>query len=212
MTTYALNPAEAKQAEYTGSRIDETGKYIGKFLYAEDILAQSGTAGVEFHFETKDGRKCRTTIYTVKADGTALSGRNILMAIMACLKVRGLEAVPGRITKYDYDAKADVQRDAKVFKELHGKDIGLLLQAEEYAKQDGSGTGWKMIIAGCFEAATELTASEILDKKTKPEQLARMVMALKDKPLKTGSARPAATGSAPKGAGRFDDMDDDIPF
>jgi len=212
MTSYALNTTEAKQAEYTGSRIDETGKYVGRFLYAEDIVAGTGTKGIEFHFESGDGRKCRTTLYTEKSNGDAIPGRKMLMAMMTCMKVRELKTTAAKVTKWDYDTSADVQKDAQVFKDMHDKPVGLLLQAEEYAKSDGSGTGWKMIIAGAFEAATELTASEILDKKSKPEQLARMVAALKDKPLKGGQApRPAASAPA-AGGGSFADMDDDIPF
>lgn len=213
MTSYALNTTEAKQAEYTGSRIDETGKYAGRFIYAEDIVAGTGTKGIEFNFESADGRKCRTTLYTEKKDGEPIPGRKMLMAMMTCMKVRDLKTSPAKVTKWDYDSGADVVKDTQVFKDLHDKPIGLLLQAEEYAKSDGSGTGWKMVIAGAYEAATELTASEILDKRAKPEQLARMVSALKDKPLKGAQApRAAAAGGAPVGGSRFADLDDDIPF
>lgn len=216
MKNYTLDPAEAKKTEYTGSRIDETGKYLGKFTRAEDIKAQSGAIGIEFDFEATDGRKTRLNIYTRNKLGEPIFGQKMLMALMTCMKVREINAKAAKVTKYDYDTKADAVKDAHVFPELQEKPIGLLLQAEEYEKSDGSGTGWKMNIAGCFDSATELTPSEILDKRTKPEVLAKMVAALKDKPLKAGAApRAAATGgggNAPAGAGRFDDMDDDIPF
>lgn len=210
MTTYALNAAEAKQTEYTGSRIDETGKYIGKFVYAEDIKAGSGASGIEFGFEADDGRKTRLNIYTLNKSGEPIFGRKMLMALMTCMRVKTIEAKPGKVKKYDYDTKAEVTKDANVFPDLMGKRIGLLLQAEEYAKTSGDGTGWKMNIAGCFDAATELTPSEILDQRTKPEVLAKMVAALRDKPLKAGGGDPIKT--PPAGSGSFADMDDDIPF
>jgi hypothetical protein len=59
---------------------------------------------------------------------------------------------------------------------LQGKPIGLLLETEDSLKRDGA-TGLRMVIKGVFQADTELTASEMLDRKTKPEQLARMVVA-----------------------------------
>ncbi len=91
------------------------------------------------------------------------------------------------------------------------KKIGLLLRAEEYEKmKDGHKTGergWRMGLFAVFQADTELMASEVLSRKTQPEQLAKVTGMLADKPLKAGAAKPAAqTG------GNFSDMDDDIPF
>lgn len=214
MTTYALNTTEAKQAEYTGSRIDTTGKYIGKFTRAEDVKAKSGAVGLEFDFEATDGRKCRLNIYTKNKDGDAIFGQKMLMALMTCMKVKSIEAKHTRVKKYDYDTKADIAIDVPCFTDLHNKPIGVLLQAEEYAKSDGSGTAWKMNLAGCFEASTELTPSEILDKRTKPEVLEKMVAALRDKPLKVAAGHaPERPGRQAEGVGgHFDDMDDDIPF
>ena len=68
-------------------------------------------------------------------------------------------------------------------------------------------------------AADELTASEILDRKTEPLQLARMVEGLRHRPAKHAPAvpqyqpeQPTRTAPAPAGSG-FEDIDsDDIPF
>ena len=96
---------------------------------------------------------------------------------------------------------------ATIFPELTDKRVGLLLQREEYIKSDGS-TGAKVNIFGVFDPDTELTASEILAKKTQPEVLARMMAALKDKPL--AGAKPQ---TATQPAGGSADLDDDsIPF
>jgi hypothetical protein len=92
------------------------------------------------------------------------------------------------------------------------KPIGLLLRAEEYEKmadgQKTGDTGWRMGLFAIFQAGTELMASEIMARKTAPEQLAKVVVQLADKPLKKQSG--ARQGSAPATSGGF--ADDDIPF
>ncbi len=207
MTTYALDVEQAKQAEYTGSRIDATGKYIGKFTRAEDVKAKTGAVGVEFDFESNDGRKCRLNLYTKNVAGEPIFGGKMLMAIMTCMRVKGVESAPATVKKYDYDSKKEETISVPCFVALHSKPIGLLLQAEEYAK-DGGVTGWKMNIAGCFDATSELTASEVLDKRTKPEQLVKMIAVLRDKPLR-GSA-PAKGKHTPNGHDPFDMVGDDF--
>lgn len=214
MTSYTLNAEQAKQAEYTGNRIDETGKYIGKFTRAEDVTAKSGAVGVEFDFEGNDGRKCRLNIYTKNSTGDPIFGGKMLMALMTCMKVRDIEATPTVVKKYDYDSKKDETVTVPAFVAMHNKPIGLLLQAEEYAKTDGSGaSGWKMNIAGCFNSVSQLTASEILDQKVTPEQLPKMLAVLRDKPLRAGAPATRAAGA---GKSDFDKMIDDggqdIPF
>ena len=63
-----------------------------------------------------------------------------------------------------------------------------------------------------FEADSELTASEILDKKTQPEQLAKLVQSLMARPLRdtrtNGSSAPKQTNHS----GGVTEMDDDIPW
>jgi hypothetical protein len=95
------------------------------------------------------------------------------------------------------------------------KPIGLLLRSEEYEKMDnGQKTGeyaWRMGVFAIFQAGTELMASEILSKKTKPEQLGKVIVMLADKPLKK---KASTANHAPRGAGGPPpaDFDDDIPF
>lgn len=211
---YDLDVNAAKQADQTSKFIKDTGKYIGRFIKAEDLTAQSGTKGVSFAFEADDKRTANFTIYTVKADGTKLFGYQTLMAIMACLKLRKINnPVTGTATKYDFDTKQDVQYQAPLLLDLMNKPIGVLLQNCEYEKQkDRSPTGeygWKIEVQGAFEAATELTASEILSGKTKPELLASMVAHLADRPLRN---KGAATSKPHSAGGPSSDMDDDIPF
>ena len=120
-----------------------------------------------------------------------------------------LNAIEIRLKKNDI-LKKEFTKKAQVFPELCGKDIGLLLETEDYPKKTG-GVGTRMVIAGIFQAKTELTASEILDRKTTPEQLEKMVARLRHRPVKGDRQSSSAPSAHDSGSG-FDDMDDDIPF
>jgi hypothetical protein len=206
---YALDTTAARKADQTGNRISEIGKYAGTFTQAEDITASTGTKGVALRFES-NGQTANLSLYTQKADGTPIMGHQALMAIMTCMRLRSIAPQAGTVKQWDNDAKQEITKQAMVFPDLCGKPIGLLLETEDYAKQNGGGVGTRMVIAGIFQPDTELTASEILDKKTKPEQLSKMVARLRHRPVRDAKA-PAAATRAPVGNG-FDDMDDDIPF
>ncbi|KCB31591.1 hypothetical protein L541_3163 [Bordetella hinzii CA90 BAL1384] len=204
---YSLDTTAAKGAENTGSRITEMGKYKGKFTRAQHIVAKNtGTVGIDFDFVSDTGQKCRFSIYTIKSDGTTIYGFKQLNAIMACMSLRALADPQMRKCKvYDYDLKREVEVEVPQFAELLEKPIGLLFTMEEY--DPGK---WRPNLAGVFQANTELVASEILERKTQPLQLAKMVQALRDKPLRSGDAsledgnRAAAAASAVQ--------DPDIPF
>lgn len=213
---YSLDIAAAKQADQTGKFIKETGAYKGRFTKAEALKAGTGTQGIAFTFESNDKQTVNFSIYTQKSDGEKLRSYQTLMAIMACMKLRNVAApVAGTATKYDFDTKQDVQYTAPLLLDLMNKPIGVILQSCEYEKQtDRVPNGeyaWKIEIQGAFEATTELTASEILGGKTKPEVLAGMIAHLADRPLKNKGSRPAAQGYQ-GGTGMPDNFGDDIPF
>ena len=212
---YTLDPVAAKQADQTGKFIKETGKYKGRFTKAESLVASTGTKGIAFTFESDEKQIANFSIYTMRENGEKLQSFQTLMALMACMRLRSIaDPVKGTATKYDFDAKVDVQYEADLLMDLMNKPIGVILQSCEYEKQkDRIPTGeygWKIEIQGAFEASTELTASEILGGKTKPEVLANMVAHLADRPLKKkggNTTRAAQPHSAGVGM-----MDDDIPF
>jgi hypothetical protein len=207
---YNLDPNAARKADQTGNRISELGKYVGQFTQAEDITASTGTKGVALRFKS-NGQEANLSLYTTKADGTQIMGYQALMAIMTCMQLRGLSPKAGTVQAWDNDAKKEFTKQAQVFPELCSKDIGLLLETEEYAKKTG-GIGTRMVIAGIFQAKTELTASEILDHKTTPEQLGKMVARLRHRPVKADRHSSAAPSAHDGGGSGFDDMDDEIPF
>lgn len=202
---YALDPVAAKAAESTGSRIAEKGKYKGKFTRAQHIVSEKGTFGIDFDFVADGGQKARFAIYTQREDGTQVYGFKQLSALMACLSLRTLadpKDTPAKV--YDFDQQRELDTVVPQFTELLGKPVGLLFTMEEY--RPGK---WRPNLAGTFQASTELVASEILDRKTQPMQLAKMVQALRDKPLRSGgSIEEGNRAAAAAGAA----ADDDIPF
>lgn len=201
---YALNTEAAKAADSTGNRIVERGKYVGRFTRAQHVVSQQGTKGIDFDFEANNGQKARFSLYTVKADGSQIFGFKQLMAIMTVLKLRNLSEPQDKIaTVYDFDAGKEVQRSVPQFAELLDKPIGLLFTMEEYKPEK-----WRPNLAGIFDAETELVASEILERKTQPLTLPKMIERLRDKPLKETSGAPATSGGVPAAS----EFDDDIPW
>lgn len=213
---YALDKSGAEAARKSdtgGGGIKEMGKYVGAFTQAVDLDTKKGGKGIAFSFVSNSGQKANIAIYTKGADGSLYQGYEALMAIMTCMGLCNIRPKAGTYTKYDYDTKADVTTQGNVFPDLC-KPIGVLLETEDYEKQDGS-IGSRMVLKNVFQAATELTASEILDRKTKPEQLEKMVAGLRHRPLRGAKSHvpQAQRETAPRQASSgFEDMDDDIPF
>lgn len=211
---YQLDPKAAKESDQIGGYLKDTGKYKGKFIRAEKLISTNkGTHGVGFSFISETGQSSRFDLWTKDAQEKELMGYKALMAIMACMKVRELTVKTAQVERYDYDTHQKYTENAEVFPELMGKDIGLLLRNTEYEKmRDGQKTGdtaWRLELYAPFEASTELTAGEIIDKKKSPEQLQKIISSLADRPLKKGSApAPRQSSGGPAGG----DMDDDIPF
>lgn len=212
---YELNPELAKKADAIGAYLSDTGKYVGTFIRAEKLIsANKGTDGIGFTFKDESGRSCRFDVWTKKVNGEALSGLNQINAMMACFQLRGLKESPQNVSKWDNNVNAETIQSAPCFVDLMNKRIGLLLRSTEYAKmKEGVLTGengWRMELFSIFQADTELMASEILTRKTKPEQLEKVVAQLADKPLKKTSAqRPAASYG---GSDLPSDFGNDIPF
>lgn len=207
MRTYNLDPNSATAADNIYARIDQTGKYVGTLTRAEAVISRQDTEGVEFSFKADDGATADfLTLWTYNARGDALPGLKALNAMMTVCRIKSLTPTPGTVEKWSAESGQRERFNATIFPELTNKRIGLLLQREEYEKRDGS-VGAKVNIVGCFDPDTELTASEILARKTQPETLAKMVAALRDKPLKGRRQE-----SAPMQPAGIDDIDDDIPF
>jgi hypothetical protein len=210
---YNLDTNAAKAADNITSRIDAAGKYLGTITRAEPITSKGGAQGVDISFKSDTGATADyLTIWTHGKDGKQLSGFNLLMAIMTCLRVKSLRAEPAEIEKWDADQGKRVKAVAPVFRELMGKPVGVLIHMEEYEKRTGD-TAWKPVISAAFDTG-EFTASEILSKAKAPETLGKLVAGLRNRPLKTGGGKQQYASENP-GAGMpasFDDLGDDIPW
>lgn len=205
----------ARKSDAGGGAIKEIGKYVGEITQAKDVTTKKGGRGIEFVFKAQNGQTAKFALYTMSATGEQYQGYEALMAMLACMGLRSIKPVHGVAMKYDYDQKKDVEEEASIFPDLC-RPIGVLLETEDYEKQNGN-VGTRLVLKNVFRADDELTASEILDRKTKPEQLARMVEALRHRPLKHAPVpqhypeQAARTAPTPDGSG-FDDFGDDIPF
>lgn len=205
-----LDTNSAKAADSIASAIRESGKYIGTITRAEKLVSKNGTEGIGLSFRASDGSTADyLDIYYQKGNGEPLAGLKTVNAIMACLKLR--EAKVGRIKfeRWNKDTRKREPVEADGYPDLMGKRIGLLLQKELATNQYGDDVE-RMVIFGVFSAETELTASEILDGKTTPERLSKMVEALAARPVRDSRYKAARSASSPAPAG-FDD-EDDIPF
>lgn len=210
MNEYTLDMDAAKQADTGGGRITETGKYIGQFKVAKKVLSTKGTQGIEFSFEATNGQSADyLSMWTVNQAGERIYGFKQLMALMTCLRVKGMSASMATIEEYDRDSNGMVKKQAEVYKDLMNKPIGILLQMEEYEKKDGT-VGEKPAFAGFFDAKTEQVATEVLEQ-AQPKILEKLIGQLVPvRKLKgSRSAAPAShSNSMPPSA--FDD--DSIPF
>lgn len=140
----------------------------------------------------------------------------VSVAMIACTALRELSDGSISCEKWSRSSGQREQVTVPGAPELMGKRIGLLLQ-EECGTYEGKETH-KMLIFGVFSAASELTASEILDKKTTPAKLSKMVEALMARPVRDNRKKGASqgqgqTGRQSSGAADdpFGDMDD-VPF
>lgn len=208
-----LDVKEARQADRLNSAIRESGKYIGVITRAEKLLSKNDTEGFGLSFKSDDGATANyLDLYTLNASGEKLPSLSTVQAILCCTKTKSAEE--GNITfeVWDSEAKEMVKKTANGYPILIGKRIGLLLQREiSDNPKNADKPNDRPIIFGVFEADTEFTASEILDKATKPEKLAKMMGALILKPVNNRCKKPTNTANnVPAGSG-FDYFED-APF
>jgi hypothetical protein len=206
----SLNAAEARKADNFSSVINETGKYVGVITRAEKLLSKNGVEGVGLSFKSDDGASANyLDVYTVKANGDKLRGHDLVQALLCCLRLKTVDE--GQITfeKWDNNSRKMVPTTATGYPAMMGKRIGMILQKELQTHSETGADTEKMQIVVVFEATTGLSASEILDSKTKAEKadtIARILKPVRDSRKSHGRPQAAqqAAGAAP--------FDDDIPF
>lgn len=210
MISYELNTESAKKSD-AGGFLSESGKYTGKFLSAHQVISQKGSYGIEFTFEDDNGSKANfITIWTHNSQKEELFGAQYINAIMTVLSLRSLTQQQGLVE--DWNGNKEMKN---IFPDLVGKRLGVVFQKEEYEKSGGRGIGSKLNIFAIFNADTELTASEILNRQTEPKLLEQHMARLKNKLLPANSGGGYQQNQNYQAAGYgsgMDDMDSDIPF
>ncbi|SNS16622.1 hypothetical protein [Pseudomonas segetis] len=213
---FDLDSGSARAADNKSAFIDEAGKYLGAFTRAEWMEKDdTGSTGIGFSFKNSENAEAQFYInlsyqHGKKNDG----GHSLLNAIMACMKLRKVEA-PRKITveKWNSDTKQRDKVDVYGFPELMGPKIGLLIQME-IEKNSESGNPRPTIYMP-FSAESEKTASEVLDgdKCRAPAKLEKAVQMLMNKPLvdRRPKGNQHQTGNTPSSDGPPDDWND-IPF
>ena len=214
---FNLDVASAKKADQEGGRINRTDKFIGAIKRFEFIVAKTGAQGVEILFETDSKEEASMILYTFKADGTPIFGRDKVNALMACVSVKTLTPTDTTAEKYDFDVGSKIMQPVTIAPELTNKRIGLLIQMEEYENNSGQ-VKLKPQLISSFNPDNNLMAQEILELKTTPEQLDKayarlMKMGDKKLPTQQSSGGYGYGQSTPSGAGgATSDLDDDLPF
>jgi len=230
--------SKAARASDAGGVIRESGKYDGLTITRAEILKSlKGTVGLGLSVQNAYGQSCNyLNIWHTRGSGEYLSGWRTISKIMACLRLKTADEGQIKITKWDNGKPAEAFVPG--YPEMMGKKIGLLLQEVWETNSETGANIRKMEIFAPFEAGTELTAAEILDRKTAPGQLGELLermiaqspadrrQAAASRPAArpvvrqsaaggasaAPSPRPATRPAAPAPATSFDDMDDDLPF
>lgn len=213
-TAFTLDQDAAKKADQEGGRINRTDKYVGVIKRFEFVIAKTGTKGVEIFFESDSKEEASMTLYTEKADGTPIFGRDKVMALMACVGTRTLTPVDTQAEKYDRDVGAKILQPVTVAPELENKRVGFLIQMEEYLNGNGEVKTKPQLISS-FQADTGLMAKEILERKTTPEQLDKAYARLikqGDKKLQGQPQQQSGGYGNAQNTSNNNNLDDDLPF
>jgi hypothetical protein len=208
-----LDTKVARQADRTNSAIRNTGKYVGVITRAEKLLSKSSTEGLGISFKTDDGATANyLDLYTKNSKGDILPSMATVQAILCCTKTK--QALEGEITfeKWDKDAGQVIKAKANGYPSLIGKRIGFLLQQELSTNNTNGADVDRVVIYGVFEAETELTASEILDQKTQPEKLGKMLEQLMARPINDRRANKSSGASFGSNVSHAEDFETEIPF
>lgn len=196
---YEYDDQAASHADDFLNRADEPGAFVGEIKRADAVETEKGTKGIYFEVEAPGGNT-GFTLYTEKEDGERIFGFNKVQALMTVLGMRSLRAAAGKVSVYDADEKKRVEVDGEVFPDLIGKKVGFILEKELYTNQSGKDS-YRMNLHSWFHPETKLFASEIRERKVKPEKIEKalkQVAKVRDNRVKK-AAEPDQPSVAPAG-------------
>jgi hypothetical protein len=196
---YEYNEALAVKADNAASRITEGGAYVGRFVKAFALTAESGAQGISFSFDSPGSGTVDFTLYTIGKDGQEIRGMNYANAMMFMLGVKKLESVAGAAEVWDAAEGKRVAQEVEEFPSLCGKSIGLMFQ-RELSTYNGRNRD-NLNLEAVFQPETKLLLSEIKERKTTPvkyERMLKMCLKTKDtrKPETAEPAQPSIGASA----------------
>lgn len=217
---FKLDTNQAKAYDQRGGFINQAGKYSGIIESAVWHVknSQNGQSqGIFLNFVSDAKQKARFYINTSYHGGTPNEGGcKLVHALLACLRMRESgDPLPAQIKEYNPDTQREETVTRDCFTALHGKNIGIVVQmVHEDGREHPSPA-----IYSLFEPASEMTASEILGRAAQPQQLAKVVAHIAEKPL-YDKRKNTADGNTPPPPQRqentavqpVEDIDDDIPF
>lgn len=210
-----LNANDARKADNFSTVIRESGKYVGTITRAQKLLSKNNVEGVGLSFKTDDGASANyLDLYTVKPGGEKLRGYNLVQAILCCTRTKNAEEGPISFERWDNDERRLVGTTTPGYPALMNKRIGLVLQ-REIATHSITGEDTERVnIVGVFEPITGLTATEILDNRTKAERIDRVVRMIEATPVRDARKRTPAKSPTQQTAHAPSEVpfDDDIPF
>jgi hypothetical protein len=206
---FALDTQAAKEANTGGKRITEPGAYVGQFKAAWYEVNDKGTEAVMFQFVSDTGQEAGPlALYTHNGAGEELPSYKTFNAVLACMKQRGIKAQSGKVSVWDFDKKAEVEKTKDIYPALIGPRVGLVLTTEDY---DGrNGVKARVVISAPFHADTRQMANEVIESK--PAEALEKYIGWLDKgrwhkPLKGTQSHASSQQQADE---QF--SDDDLPF
>lgn len=210
-----FNAAEARKADFS-SVIRDTGKYVGVITRAEKLKSDKGTLGLGLSFKSDDGATANyLDIYTTRADGSELWGANLVQSILCCARVKDADEGDITFNEWNKSEKAEVPVTTTGYPALMGKRIGLVLQKEMQTHSVTGADVERVSVVRVFEASSGLTASEILDGKTKPEKIDQLLKTLppvRDTRKKAAQKLQTLADRGIGGTNEADPFNDDINF
>lgn len=172
------------RSDKNAARVTEGGAYLGEFTRAEHFVTDGGAVGIELEFETSDGGRVTTKVYTFGKAGQKTFGYDQIQGLKLLLGVKTLKPVAGKVHQWVDGASGNrelAEVDGMVFPDLCGKKIGIIFEKELTGTKGDSGDRFRFNLYGAFDVTTKLTASEIKDRKVKPEKVEKMLRGLKVK-------------------------------
>jgi hypothetical protein len=197
--------------------IKESGAYVGKFEMVMIEAYPSGAQCLKFDFKTADDRKASFKIFFMDKAGNETFGAKSIQALAYLLKCgTEFDFVEKMVDCWDSTSSSMKPKLCKVFDCFLNREIGIIVQ-KELTHSDKNPNGYENLnFLSFFDPMTNMTASELVGKKTAPEVYKKRMAFLEQNPVKD-SRKNQNQGSVPappaaRGSQQADDLDDDIPF